>query len=193
MQYLYIKGTEELFVLFHGTGGNENSLLGLTGEIDPYASVLSFEGNVGRGINRRFFAPLISGRVDREELKTRVDEFFKMWDNLEEVKVAKKINFIGYSNGANFILALLEERPDIADKTYILHPSDLGWKYTKKAEKNEIYFTVGAKDFIAPAGDIVQLKNKIETVIFPKTELLLLDSGHELNENEILKLKEVYK
>ena len=25
MEYMYIKETDEMFVLFHGTGGNENS------------------------------------------------------------------------------------------------------------------------------------------------------------------------
>ena len=191
MEYLYIKGNDELFVLFHGTGGNENSLLAVSGELNPYASVLSFEGNVGVGVNRRFFAPLISGRVDRKELDMRVEEFLENWHTLDEVKNAKKITFIGYSNGANFILALLEKHPDIADKTFLLHPSDLGWKIKNKAQKNELYITLGAKDYIAPAGPIVQLTKKIEE-LFPKVETILLDGGHELAEKELEKLKELY-
>ena len=54
MEHLFIKGTDNLFVLFHGTGGNESNLLFLTGELDSHASVISFLGNVGTGKNRRF-------------------------------------------------------------------------------------------------------------------------------------------
>jgi len=43
----------------------------------------------------------------------------------------KKITFIGYSNGANFILGILQKRPDIADRTLLLHPADLDWKFNK--------------------------------------------------------------
>jgi len=46
MEHLLINGTDNLFVLFHGTGGNESNLLFLTGELDSHASVISFLGNV---------------------------------------------------------------------------------------------------------------------------------------------------
>ena len=191
MQYLYIKGNDELFVLFHGTGGNENNLLKITEQLNPYASVLSFEGNVGSGINRRFFAPLVAGHVDREELDFRVDNFLKLWETLAEVRSAKKITFIGYSNGANFILALLEKYPDIAHRTFLLHASDLGWNLKKKTSKNELIFTLGAKDYIAPAGKIVQLTKKIND-IFPNITTLLLDGGHEVDDEELNKLEQLY-
>ena len=90
MEYMYIKGTDEMFVLFHGTGGNENSLLFLTGELDPYASVFSFSGDTGVRIKRRFFAPLIGKREpDRKDLAERVEKFLTQWDNLELTKGKK--------------------------------------------------------------------------------------------------------
>lgn len=193
MEYMYIKETDEMFVLFHGTGGNENSLLFLTGELNPYASVLSFSGDTGVGIKRRFFAPLIGKREpDRKDLAERVDKFLTQWDNLELIK-GKKITFIGYSNGANFITAILEKRPDIADKTILLHPSHLGWKFESRPLKNVIIVTTGATDLMAPAGDVMKMKKEFENIGYDKFDVILLDGGHEINDQEIEKLKKYYK
>ena len=50
---------------------------------------------------------------------------------LEEVwqpqKLYDEVIFIGYSNGANFILGLLEKNPTIANTVILLHPSNLGY------------------------------------------------------------------
>lgn len=116
MEHIYSKGEgefkDELFVLFHGTGGNENSLLFLTGELNPYSGVLSFLGNVGKGESRRFFNPLVDNKLDKEDLSRRVDSFLEIWDKMEITK-DKKLIFIGYSNGANFILGILQKSPDL--------------------------------------------------------------------------------
>ena len=154
MEHLFIKGTDNLFVLFHGTGGNESNLLFLTGELDSHASVISFLGNVGTGKNRRFFNPLVNGKVNKQDYSERIDKFLKNWD-LMDISKYKNITFIGYSNGANFTLGLLEKRPDIANTTILLHPSNFDWQFTKKPEKNKIIATTGALDLMAPAADVV--------------------------------------
>ena len=192
MEHLFIKGTDNLFVLFHGTGGNESNLLFLTGELDSHASVISFLGNVGTGKNRRFFNPLVNGKVNKQDYSERIDKFLKNWD-LMDISKYKNITFIGYSNGANFTLGLLEKRPDIANTTILLHPSNFDWQFTKNPEKNKIIATTGALDLIAPAADVVKLKNQLLNIGYDNFEIILLDSGHELTEIEIEKLKEIYK
>ena len=192
MEHLFIKGTDNLFVLFHGTGGNESDLLFLTGELDSHASVISFLGNVGTGKNRRFFNPLINGKVDKKDYSERIDEFLKNWD-LMDISKYKNITFIGYSNGANFTLGLLEKRPDIADTTILLHPSNFDWQFTKKPEKNKIIATTGALDLMAPAADVVKLKNQLSGIGYEEFQIIMLDSGHEITNKEIEKLKEIYK
>ena len=50
MEYITIPApSNEFFVLFHGTGGNEYSLLPIIGDINPNASVISFLGDEGSG------------------------------------------------------------------------------------------------------------------------------------------------
>ena len=192
MEHLFINGTDNLFVLFHGTGGNESDLLFLTGELDSHASVISFLGNVGIGKNRRFFNPLINGKVDKKDYSERIDEFLKNWD-LMDISKYKNITFIGYSNGANFTLGLLEKRPDIANTTILLHPSNFDWQFLKKPEKNKIIATTGALDLMAPAADVVKLKTQLSGIGYEEFQIIMLDSGHEITNKEIEKLKEIYK
>lgn len=192
MEHLFIKGTDNLFVLFHGTGGNESNLLFLTGELDSHASVISFLGNVGTGKNRRFFNPLVNGKVNKQDYSERIDKFLKNWD-LMDISKYKNITFIGYSNGANFTLGLLEKRPDIANTTILLHPSNFDWQFTKKPEKNKIIATTGALDLMAPAADVVKLKNQLSGIGYEEFQIIMLDSGHEITNKEIEKLKEIYK
>ena len=192
MEHIFIKGTDNLLILFHGTGGNENSLLFLTGELDAHASVLSFSGNTGTGKNRRFFKPLINDKVDKKDLLEKVDYFLEKWDSLKFNK-DKKITFIGYSNGANFILGILQKRPDIADRTLLLHPADLDWKFNKKPLKNKILATAGSLDLLTPAADVFKIKKELESVRYNDFNVVLLDGGHEINSIEIKKLKEIFK
>ena len=192
MEHLFIKGTDNLFVLFHGTGGNESDLLFLTGELDSHASAISFLGNMGTGKNRRFFNPLVNGKVNKQDYSERIDNFLKNWD-LMDISKYKNITFIGYSNGANFTLGLLEKRPDIANTTILLHPSNFDWQFTKKPEKNKIIATTGALDLMAPAADVVKLKTQLSGISYEEFQIIMLDSGHEITNKEIEKLKEIYK
>lgn len=192
MEHLFINGTDNLFVLFHGTGGNESDLLFLTGELDSHASVISFLGNVGIGKNRRFFNPLVNGKLDKQDYSEKIEKFLKNWD-LMDISKYKNITFIGYSNGANFTLGLLEKRPDIANTTILLHPSNFDWQFLKKPEKNKIIATTGALDLMAPAADVVKLKAQLSGIGYEEFQIIMLDSGHEIINKEIEKLKEIYK
>lgn len=192
MEHLFINGTDNLFVLFHGTGGNESDLLFLTGELDSHASVISFLGNVGIGKNRRFFNPLVNGKLDKQDYSEKIEKFLKNWD-LMDISKYKNITLIGYSNGANFTLGLLEKRPDIANTTILLHPSNFAWQFLKKPEKNKIIATTGALDLMAPAADVVKLKTQLSGIGYEEFQIIMLDSGHEITNKEIEKLKEIYK
>lgn len=151
MNYINIPGSaNEFFVLFHGTGGNEYSLLSIVGDIDPAASVISFLGNVGSGSNRRFFAPLQDGQLEREDFDHRVDQFLTLWDELKPENA--KVTFVSYSNGANFVLGLLEKAVDIADNIVLMHPSNLGYTF-KKGSKSRVLITTGATDTLSLPSD----------------------------------------
>lgn len=190
MNYFNINGpSNEWMVLFHGTGGNEFSLLQIAGDLDPNASVLSFIGEVGTGVNRRFFAPLQGGELDRADFDARVAAFLSEWPNVKPD--AARTTFIGYSNGANFILGLLEREPALADRVILMHPSHLDYTFASGSEC-EIIITAGSMDTLANAGDTLRLTKQLQEK-FPRTTMKLLDSAHNVTEQEISYLQQMVK
>ena len=73
MQHLFKQGNDKkpVFLLLHGTGGDENSLLALAEIVDPEASVLSVRGNVLENGMPRFFRRVADGVFDMEDLAAR--------------------------------------------------------------------------------------------------------------------------
>ncbi len=191
MNHFTIEGPlNEWIVLFHGTGGNEYSLLQIAGDIEPSAHALSFLGDVDEGANRRFFAPLKAGTFDRADFDARIDAFLKDWPQLRPEQ-ATRITFMGFSNGANFVLGLLEKEPAIADRVVLLHPSNLAYTFTEGSNA-QIIVTSGAMDTLALPGDTMKLTKQLEAV-FPNTTLKLLDGAHGMTEQEITYLQDTLR
>lgn len=191
LKYFETTGTSpQTFVLFHGTGGNEFSLLALTGELDAQASIVSFLGNNDTGEHRRYFAPLQDGKLDRQDFDSQVESFLKSWDQ-EFQHLSDPLTFIGYSNGANFILGLLEKRPEIADSVFLLHPSNLDYHFASTSSKTNLWITAGAQDRIAPPGSLFALSKQLES--FASVNIILLDGSHGIDDQEIMELKTVWK
>lgn len=189
METLVIKGNDTLWLHFHGTGGDKTSLLYITGEMDPHASILSFEGNVGTGVARRFFAPLEAGQLNRQDFNERVEAFLSFLDQ-QDLSAYKEIKILAYSNGANFVIGLLEKRPDLASKVYLLHPSQLGWSDKGPIEGQSWVITMGANDQSAPAGPIIQWIKRMPQEAQDRIETKIFDSYHAVTDPEMDWLQE---
>ncbi|MBX0316238.1 alpha/beta hydrolase [Planococcus glaciei] len=168
------------FILFHGTGGNEYSLLQVVGDIDPAANIRAYIGEFATGKERRFFAPLQNGQVDCADLERRVVKFLKDW---AQQKPEGKVIMLGYSNGANFLLALLEKEPNLADTVVLLHPSNLTYRFSGTST-TALILTAGARDTISSPGESLKL-SKTLAAHFPQTTFKLFDHGHELTDEEV--------
>lgn len=139
-----------------------------------------------KGPNGRFFRPLSQGRLDRADFEQRVADFLNEWRALPDSGL--HTTFIGFSNGANFLLGVLEQAPDIAEKVVLMHPSNLGYHYSQGSNA-QIFITAGATDPISVPGDVMKLAKQLETP-FPNTHLQLLDGAHQVSEQEIEYLKD---
>lgn len=184
MKSLFVKGTNNrLFVVFHGTGGNETSLYPILELLDGKANVMSYLGDVGRGVNRRFFAPLIDGALDKEDFDKRVANWLQKWEQFDRSPF-NEIVFIGYSNGANFIQGLLQAQPEIADRVIFLHPSNFDLEWAEGNETTKILLTIGSQDTLVIPGRSYQLGMALEK-IYPLTTTKLLDGHHGVSDQEI--------
>src|SRR5690554_3896826 len=104
MIHLFKEGkSHQVFILFHGTGGDENSLLGLAQMLDKNAHVLALRGSVNEHGMNRFFKRHRVGLYDfvnlKEETK-KVDTFIQKAIKSYHLE-DKELIAVGFSNGAN--------------------------------------------------------------------------------------------
>jgi predicted esterase len=96
-------------LLLHGTGGDENDLLGLGRAIDPNAALLSPRGKILENGAPRFFRRLAEGIFDEADVVHRAHE---LADFIKAAAASYRFDpnhlvVIGYSNGANIAAAMI--------------------------------------------------------------------------------------
>ncbi|HEL9598562.1 TPA: hypothetical protein U0J99_001074 [Streptococcus suis] len=193
MNYRFIKGTSpRLLVFFHGTGGNKESMLFLRQQLDPEAFVLSFDGSWGQGRERRFFVPLIDGQLDLVDFERRLSAFLDFWQYLA-TQSYQQIIFIGFSNGANFIMGLLTKQSNLADNYILLYPSALDYAFPMENSRAELLFTLGQNDVLIEPADLENLVYDWQASVFPKANLVRFDKGHFLSQDEMTYVKNWYQ
>ena len=107
-------GSETLIVL-HGTGGDENDLIGIGQAVAPSAAILSPRGNVLEAGAPRFFRRLAEGVFDPKEVHSRGEELARF---IRAAVVtyrldATRLFALGFSNGANIAsTVMLIEHPE---------------------------------------------------------------------------------
>lgn len=185
------KESSELIITFHGTGGNIYSLLPITGEIAPNADVLSFEGSWQTGRKRRYFPLPEEEPVTASKLKEYAQEFLQEFEQID-VSRYEKVTAMGYSNGANYLLSILQIQPYFVENVILLHPADFQYEFQATSSDTRILATVGANDYIAPAGPIIQMQKRLQTFQFTNFKVKLLDGGHGISKEEIDFLKQYY-
>lgn len=96
-------------LLLHGTGGDENDMLGLGHEIDANAALLSPRGKVLENDAPRFFRRLAEGVFDEEDVINRAQELAHFVERAAlEYKIdTENLVAVGYSNGANIAAAMI--------------------------------------------------------------------------------------
>ncbi len=166
----FVPGNDETtptLLLLHGTGGNENDLIPLGGELLPGASLLSPRGKVLEHGLPRFFRRLAEGVFDEEDLKFRTGELAEF---VEESAVKygfdpANLMAVGFSNGANIAASLLLLRPELLSGAVLFRPMvpfepdatarpDLSGK--------PVYIGAGEMDQIVPRGNTERLAELLE-------------------------------
>lgn len=117
-------GSSDTLVVLHGTGGNEDDLLGLAQTVAPGAAVISPRGKVLEAGAPRFFRRLAEGVFDPAEVRARGEalaEFIRLAVTRYELD-AKRVFALGYSNGANIASTVMLIEPDLIQAAVLIRP-----------------------------------------------------------------------
>ena len=130
MKYLYQAGKPigKKFILLHGTGGDETSLIDLARLLDADSTILSLRGQVKEDGMNRFFRRNALNQFDLVSLEKETDQLLK---EITRISAEKDIDLaewilVGYSNGANIAAHLLLERQTSLTRGIFFHPMSLG-------------------------------------------------------------------
>ena len=197
MQHIFQKGNDNkpVFLLLHGTGGTEHSLLALADMIDPQASVLSVRGNVLENGMPRFFRRLAEGIFDEEDLVFRTEELNHFLNEAAEQYSFDRQNIIaiGYSNGANIAASLLYHYEDALKGAILHHPMvPRRGIQLPNLEGTPVFIAAGINDPICPQQECIDLEQAL-TVAKADVVVHWENYGHQLTQSEVLAAKQWYE
>ncbi|EPR22062.1 MULTISPECIES: alpha/beta hydrolase [Agrobacterium tumefaciens complex] len=174
-----------LFVLLHGTGGDENQFFAFGSRLLPEATILSPVGDVSEHGAARFFRRTGEGVYDMADLQRATEKLADFVKANREHYQAGPVIGLGFSNGANILANVLIEQPELFDAAVLMHPLIPFEPKTSPAKATRrVLITAGERDPICPVPLTKALEQSlkaqggtVETVWHP--------GGHEIRSGEI--------
>jgi phospholipase/carboxylesterase len=111
-----------VLVLLHGTGGNEADLMPIARRIAPRATLLGVRGRATEeGINR-WFRRVDATTYDEADLRSEAEAFaaFVKGAVTGYALDAERLSFLGYSNGASLLAAVILLHPGVVQRAILL-------------------------------------------------------------------------
>src|SRR5438270_13820946 len=117
-------GSGETLLVLHGTGGDENDLIGIGQAVAPGAAILSPRGNVLENGAPRFFRRVSEGVFDPREVRSRAEELarFVRAAVVAYGLAAGRVFAFGYSNGAHIAVTVILVEPGILHGSILFGP-----------------------------------------------------------------------
>lgn len=175
-----------LFVVLHGTGGDEHQFFDLGRQLMPHARLIAPRGDVSEGGALRYFRRTGEGVYDMADLAARTE---KMAAFLKEFGAKGPVIGLGYSNGANILASVMLAHPEIFSAAVLMHPL-IPWDpdNVPGLAGRRVLITAGERDPICPAPKTRALADflarqgaDVDTFWHP--------GGHEIAQPELLALR----
>ena len=172
-------------LLLHGTGGDENDLLGLGRMISPGSALLSPRGRILENGMPRFFRRLAEGVFDEEDVRFRANE---LADFVGEARSAYGLEApvaVGFSNGANIAAAMLLLRPEaLAGAALLRAMVPLSDAPQADLAGKRVLMISGAMDPIIPADNAKRLAASL-SASGADVQHQMLPAGHNLSQTDL--------
>ncbi|TYL74444.1 alpha/beta hydrolase [Bradyrhizobium cytisi] len=172
-------------LLLHGTGGDENDLLGLGEMIAPGSALLSPRGRVLEHGMPRFFRRLAEGVFDEEDVRRRALELGEfVADARKQYGIGAPVA-VGFSNGANIAAALLLLKPDVLAGAILLRAMvPLSDPPKANLAGKPVLLLSGQSDPIVPATNSAGLAALLSEA-GARVEHKVLPAGHQLSQADV--------
>jgi phospholipase/carboxylesterase len=177
----------ETLVVLHGTGGDENDLIGIGQAIAPGAAILSPRGNVLENGAPRFFRRLAEGVFDPKEVRSRAEELARF---IRAAVITYRLDparvfALGYSNGANVASTVMFVEPGVLQGAILFRPM-LVYEPTEKNDLtgSAVFISAGRMDPIVPTASVERLAELFE-LAHAEVTLKWQMVGHNLVPSEV--------
>ncbi|MDP9202485.1 MAG: alpha/beta hydrolase [Gemmatimonadota bacterium] len=180
-------GSGETLIVLHGTGGDENYLVGIGQAIAPGAAILSPRGNVSENGALRFFKRLAEGVFDPKEVHSRAEELTRfIRAAISKYGLdASRIYALGYSNGANIASTVMFIEPGLLQGAILFRPM-LVFEPEERADLSgsSVFISAGRMDPIVPVSSVERVAELFESSHSEVTLKWQL-AGHNLVPSEV--------
>lgn len=187
-RYKYIDNkAPRTLVLLHGTGGTEEDFLFQNEELHDSFNLLGLKGNIDENGLARFFKRKALGVFDQENIKEETGKlslFINNWMKEYNMNIDQFV-FMGYSNGANMILATLFYYPELIKNAVLLRPMvPFTPEQNINLADNTILFHYAPNDEMVVEEDSIKL---IELLRSYKADVTFqtYSTGHQLSSEEM--------
>lgn len=174
-----------VIVLLHGTGGNESDLMPLAVRLNPRATLLGVRGRSTEEGIMRWFRRFDAVTYDQDDIRAEARAFAAFVEGaitgygLDP----EKITFLGYSNGANLLGAILRLHPGVVRRAILLRGIEALEEAPKADLKgSDVLLLTGAQDpfaRMAPAL-VASLRDAGATL-----DARVINGGHELSSEDL--------
>lgn len=111
-----------VIALLHGAGGNEDDLMPVARRIAPRATLLGLRGRATEEHVNRWFRRSDAGTFDQADIRSEAAAFAAF---VEGAAIGygidpARLSFLGYSNGANFLAAVMQLHPGVVRRAVLL-------------------------------------------------------------------------
>jgi phospholipase/carboxylesterase len=172
-------------LLLHGTGGDENDLLGLGKMISPGSALLSPRGRVLEHGMPRFFRRLAEGVFDEADVRRRANELGDFVNEARQRYGLASPVAVGFSNGANIAAALLLLQPNVLAGAILLRAMvPLSDPPAADLAGKPILLLSGQTDPIVPPGNSAKLATLLSQAGASVTHRVL-PAGHQLSQADV--------
>ncbi|QEE43212.1 ring-cleaving dioxygenase (plasmid) [Rhizobium sp. WL3] len=111
-----------VLVLLHGSGGNEADLMPIARRMAPHAALLGVRGRATEEGSNRWFRRVDAMTLDQQDIRSEAEAFAAFVEGATTGYGLDRdrLVFLGYSNGANMLAAVIQLHPGLIRRAVLL-------------------------------------------------------------------------